>query len=284
MSRLEIRSESHGVLIDTEGCHIIQVSKGADGLLWQGDRDSWGSCPILFPFVGRLCQGRYLAEGKVYGADIHGFISKRRFSVDEAGGSSAHLSYTSDGGDYAVYPYRFRFEAAFHAFGDSLEVEFCVANLDRKTMHFGLGLHPGFLADDPEYGNYYIQFDTGHLSEFVMEPSRLFSGRMVRRELDSRRLRLSHQMFDNDALIFKDWGGRASLRNDRRPGGIRIETDDFPVLTVWSRPGQERPFVCVEPCTSVPGREGELLDISQKEDYFHLGPGRRQKFGLVMAF
>lgn len=67
--------------ISPEGSHIRQISKGNSGLLWQGDRLFWGSCPILFPFVGRFYRKEFIAEGSVYHTENHGFIDSRLFKV-----------------------------------------------------------------------------------------------------------------------------------------------------------------------------------------------------------
>lgn len=151
-------------------------------------------------------------------------------------------------------------------------------------MHFGLGVHPGLYVDNDSYDRAYLEFDVDALEEFVMESSCLTSGRMAIRELDDRRLYLNHELFSNDALIFRNWGERVFLRNDADASGIQIQSKDFSILTIWSRPAKQQPFVCIEPCTAVPGEDGVLVDISKKSDYFHLSPNCSKTFSLLMRF
>lgn len=279
-----IWSRNLTVDIDPKGSHVLQIHKNEHPVLWQGDRDSWGSCPILFPFIGRFFKNRYRADERIFQAQCHGFINERGFKTISQDEHRIVMNYTSDDSDFRMYPYRFMIEASYSLDGDSLHIGYRVCNEDDRIIHFGLGLHPGFLTNGSPYQDHSILFGVDSLDEYLMNPSCLFSGVMGKRTLQERKLSLDHALFANDALIFGNWGGKVILQDGAGERMVSMETRDFPILTIWSWPTKTQPFVCIEPCTSVPGHDGVIEELSQRNDYITLGKGQEREFRIVMRF
>ena len=124
----------------------LQSVKATDGteFLWQGDSRYWKDrSPVLFPYVGRLTNGRYRLEGREYPMGIHGFAAHSVFQTVKAEPERLELAITDTPETLARYPRRFAFTVVYALAGNTLEVTFRVENRDTGTMYFGLGGHPG---------------------------------------------------------------------------------------------------------------------------------------------
>lgn len=131
--------------------------------------------PILFPFPGRLRDGRFTFDGKTYQLPltdntklhaIHGFTPRNRWRVIETG-IGDHASVT---GEFSLstdlpemldcWPSDFNFQVTYSLFADRLRVESRVQNLGTNRLPFGLGFHGYFQlpdANDTDIGNYILQ-------------------------------------------------------------------------------------------------------------------------------
>ena len=56
---------------------------------------------------------------------------------------------------------------------------------------------------------------------------------------------------------------------------VTVSHPQMPYLGIWHTPKTDAPFVCIEPWTSLPGRENMIEDFSRKSDLIQLAPGRR---------
>jgi len=71
-------------IISSKGGELLSL-QSSDGLeyVWQGDPAYWAShAPHLFPYVGRLTEGRYIMDNQKHSLGIHGFF---RFQELKAG-------------------------------------------------------------------------------------------------------------------------------------------------------------------------------------------------------
>ncbi len=286
-----IGSDEITVVIDSLGCqprHITSSSK--QEYLWTGDPLVWkDSAPLLFPFVGRFKDKKYLYAGKEYPASLHGFIARRVFTAIKQEKETLVMEYCSTEEDKETYMFPFAITVTYTIVSNTLHITYEVRNRGESEMHFGLGFHPGFTVPLSQTGNvvfedYYLQFQYPTLKELLMDENCLYSGQETDRKLDkNNRLPLRHSLFDNDALIFKDWGCSVSLQEPTGSHEIRIDTKDFPYLTLWHHPNSADPFICIEPCVSIPGRSGEIVAIAEKEDFKHLAPGGTFSVQMMIA-
>ena len=50
---------------------------------------------------------------------------------------------------------------------------------------------------------------------------------------------------------------------------------DFRYVGFWHKPRTDAPYLCVEPWTSLPSRDGIVEDITLQSDLLYLDPGRQ---------
>ena len=59
------------------GAEVVSLVRKSDGVehIWQADPAVWGQhAPILFPYAGRLPEGKMTAKGRLFeGLSAHGF-------------------------------------------------------------------------------------------------------------------------------------------------------------------------------------------------------------------
>ncbi len=84
---------------------------------------------------------------------------------------------------------------------------------------------------------------------------------------------LTHELFDNDAIILQDMDKEISLISPKSSKGIRISYPDMTYLGLWHKPQTDAPYVCIEPWTSLPSRDGVVEDLSTQDNLISLPPG-----------
>ena len=104
------------VEVNTLGAQLTRIySKDNDTeYLWNGDETYWKKhAPVLFPFVGRLYEGKYKYNGNVYDMTLHGFCQQAEFAVVENTGDSVTFRIQSDDERRAMYPFEFIFSVTY---------------------------------------------------------------------------------------------------------------------------------------------------------------------------
>jgi galactose mutarotase-like enzyme len=123
MIRLE--NEWLQVLIDPTGGRLQSIRSVPDGLeyLWQKSK-----FPNMFPFVGRLFEKRYTANGMSYPMEMHGFLRNMEMTVISESQTFCVLEVEDTPETCACYPYSFRFRIFYRLEGKKVHVEFLVEN------------------------------------------------------------------------------------------------------------------------------------------------------------
>jgi galactose mutarotase-like enzyme len=73
--------------------------------------------------------------------------------------------------------------------------------------------------------------------------------------------------------VLEDTGGRVALKNRRSDYGVEMAYPDMKYLGLWHTPHTDAPFVCIEPWTSLPSRDGVIEDLSAQENLIALSAG-----------
>lgn len=132
--------------------------------------------PILFPFPGRLRDGRITHEGKTYQLpltdntklhSIHGFTPRNKWRVI---GQTAAPECASVTGEFVLsadlpealahWPADFRFQVTYRLYANKLQLVARVENPTAGTLPFGLGYHGYFClpgVTDADVSNYVLQ-------------------------------------------------------------------------------------------------------------------------------
>ena len=246
--------------------------------LWQADPAVWGwHAPNLFPIVGGLLNDQLRIGEMTYSMKRHGFARQSVFVETESSDSHAIFSLRANAETRAVYPYDFEFQLIYELTGANLSVTYRVVNECDTTMYFSVGAHPAFnvpFGPGEAYTDYVLKFEHDEpLVTHQLSDAGLFSGETRPVPTTNRQLTLTPNLFDQDALVFKNLiSRRVTLKHKEHDDrSVTISFPDFPHLGIWAKPGA--PFVCLEPWLGYADAEGEPTAIEQKGAIQHLGAG-----------
>jgi len=267
------------VSISSQGAQLSSIYNKTTSVeqLWQADAAIWPwHAPNLFPIVGGLINDELLIAGKAYPMKRHGFARLSEFVLLKSDDEQAVFSLPGSEKVHKIYPYNFDFEVMYMLIDNALRITYKVINLDKKTIYFSVGGHPAFnvpFHKGENYEDYYLEFETGEkLTTHLLSAEGFFSGEVRPVPLDGTKLWLTRDMFDKDALVFKNIGTRlVTIKSKNHDESLSVEYPHFNYLGLWAKPGAD--FVCIEPWLGCADTQGEPKDISKKEDIQKLHAG-----------
>ena len=276
-----IRNHAMTVTVDELGAQLMSITAG-DGTeyLWSGDPAYWRNrAPNLFPYVGRLTNDRYTYGGKEYQMTRHGFAKRTAFSPADQGRANLTLRMTDTPESRESYPFSFRFDVSYVLEGDTLAVVYAVENRGHETMYFGIGGHPGFrvpLEEGKGFEDYRLTFaHPSHPCRVLLSENYMLSGRDAPYPLeDGTTLPLRHGLFDDDAIILKNFERTMTLSAGEGTRGLTLSCPQMRYLGIWHQPKTDAPYVCLEPWASLPSRQDVVEDLTQQNDLVSLEPGQ----------
>ncbi len=275
-----IENEYLTAQIDDMGAQLHSLVTKDDGFeyLWQGNPDVWyGQAPVLFPVIGQLFEDKFRYDGKDYPLAKHGFARKMLFEAADVEGARAVFILRSNEETLQMFPFNFEFAVCFELVGRAIKVTHTVTNLDDKTMYFSCGAHPGFNCAIGDY----LEFEESEEGAQVekIDKENIIIGTKFDVELEEgRRLRLTPDLFAEDALIFSDLNSNVvTLKSDNSERSVRFDFGDAPFLGIWAKPNA--PYVCIEPWYGVNDDRIRYEDVSQKRGIQSLEP--EETFDLV---
>lgn len=279
-----IQNEKLSVTVSDEGGELLSV-KAADGteFMWQGDPVYWKKrAPHLFPVVGCLTQGKCTLEGEPCAMDTHGFFRWTRMELLRQKGDRLTLAMDPDEETGPQYPRNWHIELDYTLRGETLEISFIVENRDQKSMHFAYGGHPGFRVPLDEglcFEDYKLGFGTEeHLQCVGFSQACYVQGPDQVLKLENGVLPLRHELFDRDAVVLRCGPHSCRLYSEKGKHGVKVNAEEFSYIGLWHTPKTDAPFVCIEPWTSLPARQGVVEELAQAGDYIHLLPGMSKRF------
>lgn len=275
-----IQNEAMSVQVNLVGASLWSM-KDAEGTeyLWQGDEKYWGDrAPVLFPYIARLTDGKYILNDHEYRMDIHGFAKDSVFEVVKQTDSEITLKIRDTDETYVQYPYQYVFEITYKLEGNRLDVIFHVENRDIKTMYFGVGGHPGFnvpLQDSEAFEDYYLEFigEGEARKELFSEDCFVLSQTEKFPLFEGNKLPLKHDLFDNDAIILSNMPKKIALKSRNGRKAIYVEYQDMNYLGLWHWPKTDAPYICIEPWSSLPSRKNVVEDFAKQENLMKLESG-----------
>ena len=266
--------------VKERGAEMMHLQYKGKEYLWQGDPKYWDErSPILFPFVGRLIEKRYRLNGKEYPLGLHGFAAGLDFTVTERTDDLLTMTLQNSPETEAQYPFAFTFSVTFRLMGNTLETTYTVENKSDAVMPFGLGGHPGFqvpLNEGEAFDDYYLEFSHSCQPDRVgLTPAVFLSGHDVLYPLEKGTvLPLRHDLFNDDAIVLKNMAREVTLRSKKSGDRVTVSYPQMPYIGFWHRPETDAPYVCIEPWTSLPGRQDVIEDLGCKSDLVLLPPGK----------
>jgi len=261
-----IQNDVLSVTVNETGAELWSIH-GETEYLWQGDPKVWaGRSPTIFPFVARLYDGRYTVNGEPYRLPIHGFGWCCRYTIAEKSETAVTLEIRDGKLTHALYPWPFVFRVRYALTGKRLDIAYTVENTGDTPMAFGLGGHPGFnvpLEDGLSFTDYELRFSKPCNPEQVQFTKSCFITGKTKPYplLNGDALPLKHELFDNDAIVLKGAAKTVTLCSDKGRRGVRVSFPQMPYVGFWHMPKVPAPYVCVEPWSSLPAKDGEVTEF-----------------------
>lgn len=277
--------------VSSFGAQMQSICSGGQEYLWSGDPAYWaGKAPNLFSFIGRLTNGRYTYNGKMYEMDIHGFAKDKEFELLLQTENKLTLQLKDDNHTYFMYPFHFIFQISYEIVGTAIYITYNIENRSHKRMFFGVGGHPGFkvpLGQEENFEDYYLSFGETHVPTRVGHTDSCFLNGIDKDFLlrDGHKLPLSHDLFDDDAIVLKNMADRVTLMSDKSKRRVELSFPDMHYLGIWHKPRTKAPYVCIEPWTSLPSRQDIIEDIRYKSDMIRLEEGKsyQNKWSITVS-
>jgi galactose mutarotase-like enzyme len=279
-----VESDDLKVVIQKEGaelCSVISKKSGTE-YIWQADPQVWGSyAPNLFPIIGGLKEGKYRYKGSWYEMPKHGFIRRNEnLIVEEISTNSVLFVLQSDEATKEIYPFDFQFRIQYSVTGNTLTVSHQVNNAGKEDLLFSLGGHPAFncpIHSNAKYEDYHLEFEhQEHAATHLLDINKgLVSNETELVLNNSTRLPLHKNLFDRDALIFKNLKSNSvSLVHKNKGKVLSMDFSDFPYLGIWAKPNAD--YVCIEPWLGIADSVSHNQNLEEKEGIISLP--KNQKF------
>lgn len=269
--------------VKDHGAELCSIRKGDTEYLWQADPAFWTRhSPVLFPIVGSVWNGCFKVGGDEYRMGQHGFARDMDFTLIDHAEDRIRYRLESSDETLAKYPWPFSLEIAYRLRGNKVDVIWEVTNLSDHPMPFQIGAHPAFYypdykADTKERG--FFSFDRSEDIEYILIKEKGCADPEAKYPLQLKdgMLPIDTSSFDRDAFIIEDSQvGKVTLHRQDGTPWLALSFD-APLVGLWSPPGKNAPFVCIEPwygrCDRV-GFDGQFVDrdwvnVLSPGDTFH---------------
>lgn len=276
-----ISNGSLSVSADTMGAQLQSI-KSCEGTeyLWQGDPKYWkGHAPNLFPYIARLTDKTCTYRGKEYHMEIHGLAPKTDMKLEEKTETSMTFRFDSDDATRERYPFDFIYRIRYSVEGKTLKIENRVLNTGAERMYFAVGGHPGInvpMEEGLKFEDYYIEFGSKcHPSHVLFSDTIFVNDEELAYPLaDDQKLPLRHDLFSLDAVVLRNTAKTITIKSDKGKKAVKVSFPDFANVGFWHMPRTDAPYVCVEPWSSLPSRQGIVEDLEQQSDLIRLDAGR----------
>ena len=278
--------------VSTHGAEPISIISKADNAecLWCGDPAVWGRhAPILFPYTGKLTEGKFIAKGREYKGSPHGFARDMEHTLVEQSDERLVLELRSNEVTREKFPYEFILRSVFTLEGNTVHHTLQVDNPGGECLRFGIGYHPAFVCPfDKEHDteNYEFRFDCVE-SPLVIDcmPNGLISGKCYYLGQNIKEIPLTDHLFDNDSFCMVNLKsttlGIYEKNSDR---SVVCNIEGYPYTLIWSKNTEKVKFVCIEPWHSLPGVEGGSCEWDQRAAAASLASGETFSTTLSMTF
>ncbi|WP_282135639.1 aldose 1-epimerase family protein [Seonamhaeicola maritimus] len=261
--------------IGAELCKITSVKHNTD-FMWDGNPNIWsGYAPNLFPIIGALKDDSYFFENKVFKLPKHGFVRHNRdINLNKQTKDCLVFKLIHNEELLKSYPFKFEFYISYKLIDNTIEVLHTIKNIDDNPIYFSLGGHPAFkcpVFENEKYDDYTLEFSEVENSKTHMVNTQ--NGLIISKTKpifnNTNKLPLTHDLFNEDALIFKDLKSRkVALKSNLNGEILSFRYPDFNYLGIWAKPNGD--YVCIEPWLGIADNENTNQDFKTKEGIIKL--------------
>ena len=287
MSIRILENEHLRAAVSDAGAELISVfdrDRQAERI-WTGEAEIWNRhAPILFPFVGRVMDGKYRIGGREYAMKTqHGFARDREFTCTEASAGAAVHRLTADEETLRIYPYAFGLTVRHSLEGRRLRIQWTVENAGSGRMYFSIGGHPGFLLPEGVCKEDCSILFPGAKALRYLSVSPAGYALPGLKELPLESGRAPYREDIPDTWIFED--GQVEQVGIAGPDGeplVMMRLERFPMLAVWANP--KGPFICLEPWFGRTDDEGFSGTMDRKKGIQVLESGESRDMEYTIDF
>ena len=264
MTTISINNDQITAQFKTLGAELFSLKdKNNKEFIWEGNPNFWGKhSPILFPIVGSLKNNTFEYNGTSYSLPRHGFARELTFEVIDKKEDSVIFSLQSNEETLKKYPFSFELQLSYTLIGRSLHLGYKVINTSDTALPFSIGGHPAF-ALPKAFEKYSLQFDASNSLTYHLLEEGLISNQTKTIEIPNQQLNLEYQLFENDALVFKNIPSKSVTILEENQPILKVDYTDFPDLGVWTP--VNAPFICIEPWFGVADEENSNQKLEEKK-------------------
>ena len=253
---------------------LVHKKTGMD-YLWNSDPEYWAkSSPVLFPIVGALKNNTYTYEGKAYSLPRHGFARDMEFEVTQVNDHTVLFTLEQTAETLKQYPFEFKLGLRYVLDETTLSCTYEVDNPAEKDLLFSIGAHPAFkapLIEEADYSDYQLVFNKDSELLYHKISDNLIDSATVALPLVDGALTLRHELFYEDALVFKTMiSDQITLQDSEAKHGLDFKFDGFPYFGIWA--AKDANFVCLEPWCGIADHVGHQGKLEEKEGINRLSP------------
>lgn len=236
---MDIKLENNDlrIMIRSKGAELrlLQEKKDGTDYLWNGDPSWWKYCsPILFPIVGKVNNGKYKVDGKVYELHQHGLGRISEFELVNKATDSVSLKLRYSDETLKVYPYKFELTVSYVLTGKSVNVTWRVDNLDDREIIFSIGAHPALrcpIVEGESFSDYYLDFHGEEHCENMKTDADVLFLYEREKDLDSDKMNLSYDIFKDGVHVFDNLKtGSITLRSTKSKKAITLSAPSYPYM------------------------------------------------------
>ena len=227
-------------------------------LLYKPTGKSWsGQDVVIFPFVARLKDSKYLYNNQTYSMKNHGLIRYNELKVLDQKSTSITLSFDYNEETLKQYPYKFHFEILYSLNNNELSISYKIKNVDDKTIYYEFGGHPALKASGYESNNEFIYENTKlsfskdiETKRYVLDDSGSY---IVNEELVTLKkdIILTKEFITKDKTLIYDINGINNVKLFTNGYTYSFDISEAEILALWTMPGFGD-YICVEPWWGIP--------------------------------
>lgn len=262
-------------VVNYHGAELKSLKKGGHEYMWQADPAFWNrTSPVLFPFVGQVADGEYRHKGNTYKMGQHGFARDMDFELISETDNSCMFLLRSDNTTLEKYPFDFELRIGYELSENGIKIIWSVTNTGEESLEFSIGAHPAFncILKDTSIR---ISKDGDPLNGFVNSVfgKGLLTDKTKNIELENGTMKLDEHSFDGDAYVIENsQADKVEILDDCGSTVLSVSFDS-PLVGIWSPPGKNAPFLCIEPWYGRADKEGFTGELADREWNNTLGVG-----------
>ena len=267
MAEIKMTKGEITAVVNYHGAELKSLTKNGKEYMWQADPAYWNrTSPVLFPFVGAVNDGVYRHGDNEYKMGQHGFARDMDFELVESSEDSCKFFLKSTEETKAKYPFDFELAIGYKLLENGIKVIWEVKNSGSEVLQFSIGAHPAFNCNLNETSIRIMKNEKG-LPEFVNSVfgKGLLTDKTKVIKLDDGVMKLNEHSFDGDAYVIEN--GQTNRVEILGSDGefILAVAYDSPLVGIWSPPGKNAPFLCIEPWYGRADKEGFTGQLSERE-------------------